>query len=367
MVGGGDKAVAQGVHLGHGADLTGVAEVVFEHAPGQAGAGGRLHGDDAVVRLAPQHLAHEGGDQTAQIGAAAGAADDDIRLDAVFIQSRLCLQTDDGLVQQHLIQHTAQHIAGVGRGSGALHGLTDGAAQRAGGVGELRQDLAAYLGGQGGRGGHVRAVGPHDLAAEGLLLIGALHHEHMAVQPQIGAGHAQRRAPLAGTGLGGHAGQTLLLGVVGLGDGGVQLVAAGGVVALELVVDVRRGTQLILQAVGTHQGRGTVHFIEIPHVLGDGDIRSMVVHLLLYQLGAEHVAHLLRRHGLQGAGVQQGGRLVLHIRADIVPIPGHLVLGEIDLIGNVAVFQFFHGCVLLSVLVSAVRCVTQNSRSAWRA
>ena len=40
----------------------------------------------------------------------------------------------------------------------------------------------------------------------------------MAVQPQIGAGHAQRRAPLAGTGLRGHAGEPLLLGVVGLGD-----------------------------------------------------------------------------------------------------------------------------------------------------
>ena len=79
------------------------------------------------------------------------------------------------------------------------------------------------------------------------------------------------------------------------------------------------------------------------------------------------LAHLLRRHGLQGAGVQQGSGLRLHVGAYIVPIPGHLVLGEIDLVGNVAVFQFFHGCVLLSVLVSAVRCVTQNSRSAWRA
>ena len=189
----------------------------------------------------------------------------------------------------------------------------------------------------------------------------------MAVQPQIGAGHAQRRAPLTGAGLGGHAGEPLLLGVVRLGDGGVQLVAAGGVVALELVVDVRRGAQLILQAVGAHQRGGTIHLIEVPHILRNGDQGSVVVHLLLYQLGAEHVAHLLRRHGLQGAGVQQGCRLVLHIRANIVPIPGHLVLGEIDLVRNVAVLQFFHGCVLLSVLVSAVRCVTQNSRSAWRA
>ena len=241
MVGGGDEAIAQGVHLGHGADLAGVAEIIPEHAPGQAGAGGRLHSDDAVIRLAPQHFAYERGDQSAQVGAAAGAADDHIRLNAVLVQRGLGLQADDGLVQQHLVQHAAQHIAGVGGGGRALHGLADGAAQRAGGVRELRQDLLPHLGGQGGGRRHLGAVGPHDLPAEGLLLIGALHHEHMAVQPQIGAGHAQRRAPLAGAGLGGHAGKALLLGVIGLGDGGVQLVAAGGVVALEFVVDMCRG------------------------------------------------------------------------------------------------------------------------------
>ena len=113
VVGGGDEAVAQRVHLRHGADLAGVAEVVAEHAAGQAGAGRRLYGDDTVVRLATEHLPHEGGDQAAQIGAAAGAADDDVRLDAVFVQCRLRLQPDDGLVQQHLIENAAQHVAGV--------------------------------------------------------------------------------------------------------------------------------------------------------------------------------------------------------------------------------------------------------------
>ena len=44
-------------------------------------------------------------------GAAAGAADDDIGFDVVLIQSRCGLQTDDRLMQQHLIQHAAQHIA----------------------------------------------------------------------------------------------------------------------------------------------------------------------------------------------------------------------------------------------------------------
>ena len=342
VVGRGDEAVAQRVHLGHGADHAGVAEVILEHAAGQAGAGSRLYGDDAVVGLAPEHLAHEGRDQAAQIGAAAGAADDDIGLDAVLLQRGLGLKADDGLVQQHLIQHAAQHVAVALAGGGGLHGLADGAAQRAGGAGELGQDLAAYLGGVGGGGGDVGAVGTHDLAAEGLLLIGALHHEHAAVQSQIGAGHAERRAPLTGAGLGGHALQALLLGVVGLGDGGVELVGAGGVVALELVINLRGGLELLLQTVGAHQRRGTVHLIEVADILGDLKVGSGVVHLLLHQLGAEHAAQLLGGHGFQGAGVQQRCGLVGHVRANVVPIFGHLILGQIDLVGDVSVFQLFH-------------------------
>ena len=98
MVGGGNEAAAQGVHLCQGADLAGVAEVVGKLAAGEAGAGGGLHGDDAVVLFAPELLAHEGGDQAAQVAAAAGAADDDIGSDAVFVESRLGLQADDALV-----------------------------------------------------------------------------------------------------------------------------------------------------------------------------------------------------------------------------------------------------------------------------
>src|SRR5699024_1137860 len=99
VVGGGDETAAQGVHLGQGADHAGVAEVVGVLAPGQAGAGGGLHGDEAVVRLAPELLPHEGGDETAQVAAAAGTADDDVGLHAVLVQGGLALQADDRLVE----------------------------------------------------------------------------------------------------------------------------------------------------------------------------------------------------------------------------------------------------------------------------
>ena len=170
------------------------------------------------------------------------------------------------------------------------------------------------------------------------MLVADLHHEHLAVQPQIRAGHGQGRAPLTGTGLGGDALEALLLGVIGLRDGGVQLVGAGGVVALEFVVNFSRGPKRLFQAVGPYQGRGTVHFVEIQDFLGNGDFPVIVVQLLANQLIAEYRAQIVKAHGLSGAGVQQRSGLDLHIRPDIVPCLGHLIFREVNLVGNVVLF-----------------------------
>src|SRR5699024_4497720 len=81
VVGRGDEPRAQRVHFCQRADHAGVAEVVGKAAAGKAGAGGRLHGDDAVIPLAAQLFAHEGGNQPAQVGTAARTADDNVRHD----------------------------------------------------------------------------------------------------------------------------------------------------------------------------------------------------------------------------------------------------------------------------------------------
>ena len=305
VVGGGDEAAAQGVHLRQGADHAGIAEVIGEFSAGEAGAGGRLHGDDAVIRLAPELFAHEGGDQAAQIAAAAGAADDDVGFDAVLIQRGLGLQADDALVQEHLVEHAAQHIAVAGVGGGHLDGLADGAAQGAGGAGKFREDFAAHAGGIRGGGHHGGAVGAHDLPAEGLLLVADLDHIDLAVQFKVGAGHGKGRAPLPGAGLGGDALEALLFGVIRLGDGGGELMAAGGVVALELVVDLSRCAQLLFEVVSTDEGRWTEHLVEVLYLLWDVDIRCSLVKLLLYQLIAENVAKLLSGAGLACCRIYQ--------------------------------------------------------------
>ena len=110
--------------------------------------------------------------------------------------------------------------------------------------------------------------------------------------------------------------------------------AAGGVVALELVVDVRGRAELLLKTVGAHQRRGAVHLVKIADLLRDGDVSGRIVELLLDELFAEHDAELLGAHRPARAGVEQGGGLRLHVRADVVPALRDLILGQIDLIGD---------------------------------
>ena len=246
-----------------------------------------------------------------------------------------------------MVQNRTQDVAVTLLVGGGFHGLGDGAAQGTAGAGMLGQNLTAHLGGVGGGRRHLCAVGPHDLPAKGLLLIGALDHVHLAVQTQVSTGHAQSGAPLTGAGLGGYALEALLFGIIGLGNGGVQLVAAGGVVALEFIIDFGRCLELFLQAVGPDQGRRTVHLIEIPDLLGDVDIGGDVVQFLLYQLLAEHRLQVGGGHGLMGARMQQRGGLVLHIGPHVIPGLGHLVLFQVDFIGDGV--DVGHGSWLLSV------------------
>ena len=244
-------------------------------------------------------------------------------------------------MEQDLIQDAAEHIAVAGRGRGDLDGLADSAAERTGRVGVLRENGTADIRGVRWAGRDACAVGAHDLAAEGLLLIRALDHEDLQVKPQIRAGHGKGRAPLTGARLGRNALESLLFGVIRLRDGGVQLVAAGGIVALEFVIDLRRGSELFLEAVRAYQRRRTVHLVEIADLLRDGDIRRVVVQLLLDQLVTENGAQIVKAHGLAGARVHERRGLILHVRADIVPILGHLRLRQIDLVRNVF---GFHSC-----------------------
>ena len=113
--------------------------------------------------------------------------------------------------------------------------------------------------------------------------------------------------------------------------------AARGVVALELVVYLRRCAQCLFKAVSPYQRRRSVHLVEIPDLIGNVDVRVLIVQFLLDQLVTENHAQLFCGHGFEGLGVKQGSRLVLHISPDIVPLLRHLAFFEIGLVGNVLI------------------------------
>ena len=111
MAGGRNETAAQRVHLGKRTYFTGIAEIISIFTSCQAGAGCRFYCNDIVIGLATEHFACKRRDQTAQIGTAAGTADDHVCLDTIFVEGSLSLQTDNRLMQKYLGQHRTKHIA----------------------------------------------------------------------------------------------------------------------------------------------------------------------------------------------------------------------------------------------------------------
>ena len=95
--------------------------------------------------------------------------------------------------------------------------------------------------------------------------------------------------------------------------------ASAGVVALKLVVNLRRSAESLFKAVGAYKRSRTVHFVEVLNFLRNVDISGCVVELLLNELLAEYHRQLLGCHGLACAGVEKRCGLVLHIRSQVIP------------------------------------------------
>ena len=63
-------------------------------------------------------------------------------------------------------------------------------------------------------------------------------------------------------------------------------------------------------------------------------------HLLIDQLFGENGAHLLFGYGLLGRGMQRGQRFVGHVGHDVVPLRGHLILGQAEFFRFHSLFYF---------------------------
>ena len=110
--------------------------------------------------------------------------------------------------------------------------------------------------------------------------------------------------------------------------------AAAGVVALKLVVNVRGGAELLFKTVSTNQRSRAVHFIKVENFLGDGNVATCVVKLLLDELLAKDLAQSFCRDGLARLGVEQRSGLFCHISAHVVPVARHFAFFQINLVGD---------------------------------
>ncbi len=334
VVRGRNEAAAERVHPRQRRDLAGVAEIVGIFAARERGTGGGLHRNEVRIRFAEQLILHERGNQAAEVRSAARASNHNVRVLADDFHCRLALQADDRLVQQHLVEHAAEHIAASGGRGRLLDGFRNSAAETAGRIRILRKDGAADARRIARACHHIRAKGLHDGLAVRLLVVRALHHENVQVQAKVRACLRERRAPLACARLGRQARQALLLRVVRLRDGGVQLVAAGGVAAFKFIIDMRRGVQVLLKIIRTAQRRGTVSLVQVEHRLRNIEIARRAVRLLLCELLAEDGVELFGLDGLERCRVEKRIGLLLHVGAQVVPLLRHLVLGENQSVGN---------------------------------
>ena len=92
----------------------------------------RLDRDDPIRRLAAQLPAQEREGQPREVGAAAGATDDDVRLLAGHRHLLDRLLPDDRLMQQHVVEDRTQRVLRVVPAAGVLDRLTDGDPERSG-------------------------------------------------------------------------------------------------------------------------------------------------------------------------------------------------------------------------------------------
>ena len=293
---------------------------------GRAGIG--LHRDQTDI-LARGLVGKKGKGRTAEVGAAAAGGEDHVRVVARFLELLLGFQANHGLVQQHVVQHRAQGVIGIGARGGILHRFRDRQAERARTVGVGCQRGTAGVGFHARAGEHFRAPGLHHGAAVGLLPVAHLDHVHPHLQPEHLAGQRHRAAPLAGAGLGGDALDAGLGVVIGLSHGGVGLVRTGRGDAFVLVVDLRRGAERRFQAMGAEQRRGAPQLIDLAHFFRDRN-PALGRHFLLDQAHREDRRQRLGADRL-AVRTQRRRRRIGHVGDDVVPVGGDLGFVEQEL------------------------------------
>ena len=324
---GGHEVVPQRVHLDNGRHAHRVTVIVGVDAFGHAGASGRLGGQETNLLPFLQAFAHEGQDQTGHVAPATGATDHHIGVIVGFGKLQERLFADDGLVQQHVVEHAAERVFGIVVRGGHFHRLTDGDAQAAHVVRIAFQDGAARVGEVGGAGVHRCAERFHHVAAVGLLFVADLDHEDFDLDAEERPGHCQRRTPLPRAGLGGDLADAFFAVVEKLCHGGIGLVAAYRTDALVFVVNARGGVERFFQTAGAEKWAWPPLRVDPTHRFGNFDV-ALLAHFLQDQRHREKGRQVVRPDRFFGGGVQHRRKWTRQVRNDIVPSLGHFVFVE---------------------------------------
>uniref|UniRef100_A0A0A9EEK9 Tryptophan synthase-related n=1 Tax=Arundo donax TaxID=35708 RepID=A0A0A9EEK9_ARUDO len=315
----GDEAMAEGVHLHERRQPRRVAEVVGVDALGERRARRGLHGPERRAHPAAQLLAHEREREPAEVGPAAGAADDDVGRLTERRQLLQALLPDDGLVEQDVVQHAAEAVLGVGVGGRHLHRLGDGDPKAAGAGRVRRQDLLAGLRRRRRRRVHLGAPRLHHQPPVRLLVVRRAHLPHLAVEAEEAAGEGERAAPLAGAGLSDHVLHPSGGVVPRLRHGGVGLVRPRRTGPLVLVVDLRRRAEQLFQPRGPDQRRRAPELVYVDDLLRYVD-EPLVGDLLPDQLVGEQRGQVAGAQGLVRLRVQRRRRLHRQVGDEVVPL-----------------------------------------------
>ena len=180
-----------------------------------------------------------------------------------------------------------------------------------------------------------RPVDLHHRAAVRLRTVRRGDLPDLAVDPELGAGERQRRAPLAGAGLRRQLPDAVLVVVVGLRHRRVGLVRAGRADPFVLVEDLRRGVEQPLESPRPVQRARPPQAVDVEHAAGDVDVAG-AGDLLLDERHREQRRQVLGADGLVGAGMQRRRWRRRQVRDDVVPLGGHLGFVEQDLGARVA-------------------------------
>ena len=207
VVGRRNEAIAERVHLTQRTRLTCVGKVVSIAATCHRWATGRLNANKIGIGLGAIKLVfHERTHKTTHIAAATSAANNNVGIFAKLFEGCFRFKTNNRLMQQHLIKHAPQLITATvfGHMERFFNSFRNCSAQRAGAIGVVCKHLTTNFGGVRRRRGNTCAKCLHDIAAERLLLIRALHHEHFAIKPVVRSSLGQSGTPLPCTRFGGN-------------------------------------------------------------------------------------------------------------------------------------------------------------------